>query len=111
MSASIRTESGLALPRADYLKDRPGYQRAASGGDRHEAWPPAVVAFLKGFLPVQNPPNYQLVADEMERLCNFKRARASVESCVKANLSHLFLIIAVHLLGEPVLSSLPVRGL
>jgi hypothetical protein len=75
--------------RSDYLKNRTGYQPAASGGDRHEAWPPEVIAFLTGFLPLQSPPNYQLVADEMERLCNFKRARATVESYVKSNLSHL----------------------
>lgn len=66
--------------RTDYLKDKPGYQPKPSGGDRREDWPPAVVDFLKSFLPVQSPPNYQLVADEMERLCNFKRARATVES-------------------------------
>ena len=38
---------------------------------------------------MQNPPNYQLVADELYRLCEFKRARSSVEAYVKANLSHL----------------------
>lgn len=44
---------------------------------------------MEGFLPLQNPPNYQLVADEMERLRGFKRARSSVESYVKSHLSHL----------------------
>ena len=68
--------------RTHYLKDKPGYQPKASGGDRREDWPAAVVAFLKSFLPVQSPPNYQLVADEMERLCSFKRSRATVESHV-----------------------------
>ena len=75
--------------RTDFLKDKSNYQPAASGGDRREEWPPAVLKFLKSFLPVQSPPNYQLVADEMERLCNFKRARATLESYVKTNLSHL----------------------
>jgi hypothetical protein len=75
--------------RTDYLKDKSGYQPAASGGDRREDWPPEVLDFLTSFLPVQSPPNYQLVADEIERLCNFKRARATVESYVKNNLSHL----------------------
>ena len=75
--------------RTDFLKDKSNYHPAASGGDRREEWPPAVLEFLKSFLPVQNPPNYQLVTDEMERLCNFKRARATVESYVKTNLSHL----------------------
>ncbi len=75
--------------RTGYLKDKADYQPKASGGDWREEWPPEVVEFLKSFLPVQSPPNYQLVADEMDRLCNFKRARATVESYVKANLSHL----------------------
>jgi hypothetical protein len=38
---------------------------------------------------LQCPPNYQLVADELARLCNFKRARATVKSYVKTHLSHL----------------------
>jgi hypothetical protein len=75
--------------RTDYLRNQPGYQPKASGGDRRKAWPPEVVDFLKGFLPLQSPPNYQLVADELERLCNFKRARATVKSYVKTHLSHL----------------------
>ena len=92
LSASNRlgvSRARLYQIRTDYLKNKSGYQAAASGGDRREPWPPEVIAFLMGFLPVQNPPNYQLVADEMERLCNFKRARATVESYVKTNLSHL----------------------
>ena len=55
--------------RTDYLKVKADYMPKASGGDRREDWPPEVVDFLKGFLPVQSPPNYQLVADELERLC------------------------------------------
>ena len=92
LSASNRlgvSRARLYQIRTDYLKNKSGYQAAASGGDRREPWPPEVIAFLTGFLPLQSPPNYQLVADEMERLCNFKRARATVESYVKTNLSHL----------------------
>ena len=75
--------------RTDYLRNKSDYQPKASGGDRREAWPPEVVDFLKNFLPVQSPPNYQLVANELERLCDFKRARATVESYVKTHLAHL----------------------
>lgn len=92
VSAAARLEvsrTRLYELRAAYLKDKPGYQPKASGGDRREDWPPEAVDFLKGFLPLQSPPNYQLVADEMERLCNFRRARASVEAYVKTRLSHL----------------------
>lgn len=53
------------------------------------AWPADIISFLEGFLPLQNPPNYQLVADEMERLCHFKRTRSNVEAYVKIHLSHL----------------------
>lgn len=41
------------------------------------------------FLPLQIPPNYQLVADELERLHPFKRARSTVEDYVKTHLPHL----------------------
>ena len=76
--------------RTDYLRDKnEGYQPKASGGDRCQAWPPEAVDFLKEFLPLQSPPNYQLVADELDRLYNFKRARATVESYVKTHLADL----------------------
>jgi hypothetical protein len=76
--------------RTDYLRDKnQGYQPKASGGDRREAWPPEAVDFLKEFLPLKSPPNYQFVADELERLCHFKRARSTVESYVKTHLAHL----------------------
>lgn len=32
-------------PRTDYLKDKPGYQPKASGGDRHEDESPEVIDF------------------------------------------------------------------
>ena len=75
--------------RTSWLKDKSAYQPGASGGDRGEVWAPEIIEFLKSFLPLQNPPNFQLVADEMERLHGFKRARSTVESYVKAHLSHL----------------------
>jgi hypothetical protein len=75
--------------RAEWIKDQSGYQPGASGGDHGEAWPAEVIEFLKGFLPLQNPPNFQLVADEMDRLHNFKRARSTVEDHVKAHFAHL----------------------
>jgi hypothetical protein len=45
--------------------------------------------FLEGFLPLQNPPNYQLVCDELSRLYAFTRARSTVEAYVKKHLPHL----------------------
>ena len=50
-----------------------------SGGNHHEAWPPfEVQRFLATFLPLQRPPNYQLVADELAHRFAFHRDRKSV---------------------------------
>ena len=75
--------------RTAWLRDRSGYQPEASGGDRGAVWPVGVLACIKEFLPLQSPPNYQLLADELERLHNFKRARSTVEAYVKKHLAHL----------------------
>jgi hypothetical protein len=83
------SRSRLYQLRAAYLKDKHGYAPGASGGDRRGPWPPAVVEFLEGFLPLPTPPNYQLVADELERLCGFKRARSTVAAYVKQHFAHL----------------------
>jgi hypothetical protein len=61
----------LYVLRTAWLKNQSGYQPAASGGNHGEAWPAEVIEFLTGFLPLQIPPNFQLVADEMERLHEF----------------------------------------
>lgn len=82
-------KSRLYQLRTDYLSNRKSYQPKASGGGRRGAWPTTVRAFLEDFLPLQNPPNYQLVADEMQRLCGFKRARSCVEVHVKTHFAHL----------------------
>jgi hypothetical protein len=75
--------------RTDYLKNKSAYQPNVSGGNRRHAWPPNVIRFLEGFLPLQSPPNYQLVADELERRCHFKRSRSTVASYIKKHLSIL----------------------
>ncbi len=75
--------------RTGYLRDKAAYCPQSSGGARREQWPAAVIDFLTGFLPLQSPPNYQLVADELLRLCQFRRARSTVEAYVKAHLPHL----------------------
>ena len=83
------SRSRLYKLRADFLSNRKSYRPNASGGDRGAVWPADVRTFLEGFLPLQNPPNYQLVADEMQRLCGFNRARSCVEAHVKAYFPHL----------------------
>jgi hypothetical protein len=81
--------SQLYRMRTDWLAARHTYGPKPSGGDRHGLWPTKVHAFLRSFLPVQNPPNYQLVCDELVRLCGFTRARSTVESYVKSHFAHL----------------------
>jgi hypothetical protein len=83
------SRSRLYQLRTDYLSNRKSYQPKASGGGRCHAWPSKARAFLEDFLPLQSPPNYQLVADELQRLCDFKRARSCVEVHVKTHFSHL----------------------
>jgi hypothetical protein len=85
-----RSEPHEALRAAQGLPARQGELLSQTErGSARGAWPAAVAAFLEGFLPLQKPLNYQLVADGMERLCHFKRARSSVEAYVKSHLSHL----------------------
>lgn len=47
------------------------------------------MAFLHNFLPLQLPPNFQLVADELLRLHQFQRSRSTIETFVKKRLPHL----------------------
>lgn len=74
--------------RTGYLRDKAAYCPQSSGGARREQWPAAVIDFLTGFAAAK-PSNYQLVADELLRLCQFRRARSTVEAYVKAHLPHL----------------------
>ena len=81
--------SQLYRMKTAWLASGDTYRPKASGGDHCGLWPAKIHTFLEGFLPVQNPPNFQLVADELERLCGFVRARSSVEAYVKLHFSHL----------------------
>lgn len=72
--------------RTAWLRNKQGYCPSPSGGDHMEQWPAEVIAFLHAFLPLQSPPNFQLVADEMKRLHRFKRARSTVEAYVKKHM-------------------------
>ena len=56
-----------------------------SGGNHHEAWPIEVQRFLASFLPLQRPPNYQLVADELATRFAFHRNRKSVAAYARSH--------------------------
>lgn len=83
------SRSRLYQLRAAFLQDKPNFQPGTSGGNHREKWPSHARQFLEEFLPLQNPPNYQLVADELLRLHGLKRARSSVEAYVKTHFPHL----------------------
>lgn len=82
-------KSRLYQLRTLWLKKRQALRLASSGGDHRKPWPEAAVAFLREFLPLQSPPNYQLVADELLRLHDLRRARSTVEAYVKTHLPEL----------------------
>jgi hypothetical protein len=83
------SKSRLYQLRTLWLKDRHALRVVASGGDHRPPWPQDATTFLREFLPLQSPPNYQLVADELLRLHGLRRARSTVEAYVKAHLPHL----------------------
>lgn len=75
--------------RTRFLKERSKFAATLSGGDHWPDWPPEAVAFLKKFLPLQKPPSFQLVADELETRFGFKRHRESVAAFARSHFSNL----------------------
>jgi hypothetical protein len=71
--------------RAAWLQHPTTFSLHLSGGDHHAAWPDDVQAFLRAFLPLQRPPNYQLVADELAARFAFQRDRKSVAAYARAH--------------------------
>jgi hypothetical protein len=75
--------------RTRFLKERSKFAAKLSGGDHWPDWPPEAAAFLKEFLPLQKPPNFQLVADELENRLGFKRHRQSVAAFARTHFPQL----------------------
>lgn len=75
--------------RTRFLKERSQFAAKLSGGDHWPAWPPEAIGFLKKFLPLQKPPNFQLVADELEARLGFKRHRESVAAFARTHFPSL----------------------
>jgi hypothetical protein len=75
--------------RTRFLKERARFAAKLSGGDHWPAWPAKAIAFLKAFLPLQKPPNFQLVADELETRLGFKRHRESVAAFARTHFPKL----------------------
>lgn len=64
--------------RAARLRQPAAFHAKLSGGNHRTRWPAEVQQFLKAFLPLQRPPNFQLVADELATRFDFRRNRKSV---------------------------------
>lgn len=64
--------------RATWLRAPGNFSAQLSGGNHRAAWPVEIRQFLQDFLPLQRPPNYQLVADELASRFAFHRDRKSV---------------------------------
>ena len=52
-------------------------------------WPEEVSQFLQSFLPLQRPPNFQLIADELDSRFGFKRHRQSVAAFARNRFPNL----------------------
>ena len=75
--------------RTRFLKERARFAAKLSGGDHWPEWPPKAITFLKEFLPLQKPPNFQLVADELATRFGFKRHRESVAAFARTHFPNL----------------------
>ena len=77
--------------RVGWLHQPTVFTARLSGGNHHTAWPAEVQQFLQAFLPLQRPPNYQLVADELATRFAFHRDRKSVAAYAR---SHFPLLVS-----------------
>lgn len=75
--------------RTRFLKEHSRFAATLSGGDHWPAWPPKASAFLKAFLPLQKPPHFQLVADELATRLGFKRHRESGAALARTHFPQL----------------------
>ena len=75
--------------RTRFLKERSAFAAKLSGGTHWPDWTPEAIQFLKEFLPLQRPPNFQLVADELAARLGFKRHRQSVAAFASTHFPNL----------------------
>jgi len=68
-----------------WLRDRDRFIPQLSGGNHQPDWSADVLSFLEAFLPLQRPPNYQLLADELDRRFGFQRNRKSIAQFVRVH--------------------------
>lgn len=75
--------------RTRWLQNRSEFSAQFSGGDHWPDWPDQATQFLKDFVPLQKPPNFQLIADELDIRFGFKRHRQSVAAFVRTHFPNL----------------------
>ncbi len=80
--------------RLAWLRQPAAFAPRASGGDHHAGWPLEVQRFLRAILPLQRPPNYQLVADELAARFAFHRDRKSVAAYARRHFPKLVTALA-----------------
>lgn len=73
-----------------WLQRRAEFSAQLSGGSHWPDWPSEASQFLKAFVPLQKPPNFQLAADELALRFGFKRHRQSVAAFVRTHFPNLF---------------------
>jgi len=83
------SQAHLYRLRTRWLQNRAAFTPQLSGGGHWPAWPPEATQFLKDFVPLQKPPNFQLVADELARRFDFTRHRQSVAAFVRTHFPQL----------------------
>ncbi len=75
--------------RTRWLQNPSAFKPHLSGGDHWPDWPPDARQFLQEFVPLQKPPNFQLVADELASRFGFQRHRHSVATFVRTHFPNL----------------------
>jgi hypothetical protein len=83
------SQAHLYRLRSRWIQDRSGFTAHLSGGGHWPDWPPEASQFLKDFIPLQKPPNFQLAADELAIRFGFKRHRQSVAAFVRTHFPNL----------------------
>jgi hypothetical protein len=75
--------------RALWLRQPEAFAPHLSGGNHRAAWSDEVHQFLQTFLPLQRPPNFQLMADELASRFAFHRDRKSVAAYARRHFPQL----------------------
>lgn len=86
------SRANLFRLRAAWLQHPDTFSLRLSGGNHRTLWSTEIQKFLKTFLPLQQPPNYQLVADELATRFAFQRDRKSVAAYAR---HHFPLLVSV----------------